>query len=319
MKINNNIKIRIFSSLIILLLVGVIILIITFTRNNKTQFVLESDQTVSYIKQRDPEISVLALGDMMFDRGVKKWMNEGIDPFKYIDLSEYEADIIIGNLEGPITDNERCQKKPYSFRFPTSTALYLVTQNIGYLNIANNHSFDCYDDGLKDTRFYLESSGIKFFGDKNLSEFSTYEEIVKGKKIGFIGVDLTISRKDENNLTTLVSELSSRNDYVFVSIHWGEEYKKEPLKWQRELAYRIIDAGATVIFGHHPHVFGEIEEYNGRMIFYSLGNFIFDQIGEEVNKGFVVKLNIDPNEPIEKNQKYTLYPYKIEKGQPKLN
>ncbi|MEI6238584.1 MAG: CapA family protein [bacterium] len=291
---------------------------------------------------RSVEITVLALGDMMFGRRVGKDILKGTDPFEFIrfDGGNFEAmsgdksDIVIGNLEGPITSTKVCQDKPYSFRFATNMAILLRDRGITNVSLGNNHSFDCFQTGLDDTRKYLAQAGIKFAGGgKNILK-SYYIENVKGKKLAFISIDLTISPPpipleklydlvkslksgiDMTATTTTMTASSTLAHYVFVSIHWGEEYRKTATEGQIEIAHTLIDSGADAIFGHHPHVTEQIESYKGKTIFYSLGNFIFDQIGKEQNESFIAELKVTEGES---GQSYKTFPFTINSSQPKLN
>ena len=101
---------------------------------------------------------------------------------------------------------------------------------------------------------------------------------------------------------------------MIVFLHWGEEYQLISSSSQRKLAHSLIDAGADLIIGSHPHVVQEIEKYKGKLIFYSLGNFIFDQyFSRETQKGLAVSLELYPSRII-----YKLYPYTLFHSQPKL-
>ena len=187
----------------------------------------------------------------------------------------------------------------------------LARNKIGLVNLSNNHSADCYERGLSDTRIFLELSKIGYFGGGNVSE-SYIEQAVGDKIIAFVGINLTFDPRLDPSYLNLIKELKIRNDFVIVNIHWGTEYSKVAVNSQKTTGHKIIDAGADVIIGHHPHVIEPMEIYNSRPIFYSLGNFIFDQLELENNEGIGVKMDIDKNDwPT-----YEILPYKIENMQP---
>lgn len=218
----------------------------------------------------------------MFDRGIRNIIeNKNRDPLEYIkkDLGLFKNyDVRIANLEGPIVtmDRKTCQQKAYNFQFADDTTDRLKSIGIYLVNIANNHFYDCYNEGLVSTKAKLTEAGIEYMGD-NVYEKSFVLKEINGKKVAFIGMDETIQFIKLSGFYDLVKKLKSENDIVAVNIHWGTEYKLESNENQKAIAHKLIDSGADVIFGHHPHVVEEVEVYKKKPIFYSLGNFVFDQ------------------------------------------
>ncbi|MBI2474585.1 MAG: CapA family protein [Candidatus Taylorbacteria bacterium] len=266
-------------------------------------------------KQGD-ELELLFWGDAMFGRNVAKNMAKGMDPFEGIATSTafLDADAIILNLEGPITaSTTKCQNKAYSFRFEPEIASELEKQGIFAVNLANNHTFDCLEKGRADTRGYLEQAGVNFFGGGTMAE--SYVELdISERKVAFIGLDLTFDYKLDASYLKLIELLNITNDVIIVSIHWGEEYREQPTQSQRLVGIKLIDAGADAVIGHHPHVIEPLEIYKNSPIFYSLGNFIFDQIGEAQNTGLGVGITLRDNA----STTIRLHPVKIDKQRPKL-
>jgi poly-gamma-glutamate synthesis protein (capsule biosynthesis protein) len=180
------------------------------------------------------------------------------------------------------------------------------------VNIANNHSYDCYSKGFESTKAYLQTSGIDYIGDTDVeksaspADKSYVVKEIKGKKIAFVGIDRTVSSVSIEKYYELVRRLKSENDYVVVDIHWGTEYSLLETSEQTFVAHGLIDNGADVIFGHHPHVIEPVRVYNGKAIFYSLGNFVFDQTGENENTGLGVGAEFG-----DEKIKFNLFPYKI--------
>src|SRR3989338_8962246 len=209
-------------------------------------------------KPESNTISILSFGDGMFGRNVGKTIHEnGLDPFEFIknypnDVWD-KANLITLNLEGPISDASRCQEKAYSFRFEPDTADLLAKNKIGLVNLSNNHSADCYERGLSDTRIFLDLSKVGYFGGGGVSD-SYAEREVGDKKIAFVGINLTFDPKLDSAYLELIKQLKIRNDIVIVNIHWGTEYSKTAVSSQKVTGHKIIDAGADVIIGHHPHV-----------------------------------------------------------------
>lgn len=258
--------------------------------------------------------TVINFGDAMFGRNVEKRMAAGADPLGKIPEITGGAisntDIVIANLEGPITEAARCVVKDYSFKFKPEIGNYLARSGFTHMNLANNHSLDCYESGLSDTRDYLGAAGIGYFGGTTLPESFT-TTMIHGQKIALVGIDETIRPVPLQEFYPLVAALKKENDFVIVNIHWGNEYEKMPAPRQTEIGHALIDAGADIVFGHHPHVTEPIELYKNGVIFYSLGNFVFDQITEEQNTGFGVFAEFE-----NKNANFKIFPYFINRSVP---
>jgi len=248
-------------------------------------------------------ISLVLVGDIMLDRGVD-YMTEkygdGDFKFPFLKIADYlnEADIVFGNLEGPISDKGAKVGSIYSFRAEPKAIEGLTYSGFNILSLANNHAFDYGREALEDTVLRLKEAGIGAVG----LGLPLIQEI-KGAKIGFLSYTNTglaswgISWTDENNLEKIKKEIEETKrtvDILIVSLHAGEEYQPEPGKFQVDFAEMAIDAGADVAVGHHPHVVQKREKRNDGFIFYSLGNFVFDQgFSEETMRGEIVKILIE--------------------------
>jgi poly-gamma-glutamate synthesis protein (capsule biosynthesis protein) len=124
-------------------------------------------------------------------------------------------------------------------------------------------------------------------------------------------MDQTVSPLYISNFYPLIKRLKAENDYVVVQIHWGTEYALTETKVQTNIAHSLIDNGADVIFGHHPHVIEPVRIYKGKVIFYSLGNFVFDQVGLEQTQGIGAGVEFG-----ETKNTFTILPYKIKSFAP---
>lgn len=308
---------------ITLIYVSVIVLIVIlfFTIKNSDHVTFSS---VEFFKK--DTVSVLNFGDVMFDRGVRNIIeNRGRDPFEYIkkDLSIIlPFDVVIANLEGPIVvmDRRDCQQKAYNFQFAPDTVDRLKSVGINMVNIANNHSYDCYSAGFESTKNYLQKAEIDYMGDSDVEKSFVIKNIGT-KKVAFVGIDRTVSRTAINKYYELIHRLKSENDFVVVDIHWGTEYSLIETDEQTAIAHGLVDNGADIIFGHHPHVIEPVRVYKGKAIFYSLGNFVFDQVGENENTGLGVGADLGADKI-----SFSLLPYKIKlfapdflKGEDKTN
>lgn len=239
-------------------------------------------KTKSYVFSQQPDLSttILAFGDMMLDRYVKRAIDKHSPryPFEAIEPLLQENDITLVNLEGPVTDFRPRPLNPNNTTFTFSPALLPTLKEVGInlVTLANNHTRDFGEKGFDQTRSYLTSAGIDFYGDNKNSEGISYIKDIRGIKIGFIGYNQYRGSNFEGVLSE-IRILRPEVSFLIVSSHWGIEYKKLFAASQQKEAHQIIDAGADVILGHHPHVIQPIEIYNNKVIFYSLGNFLFDQ------------------------------------------
>lgn len=254
--------------------------------------------------QASESVSVLFLGDMMFDRGVGVTARK--NGFEYVfgpaTTTIRRHDLTVVNLEGPITDYKSKLMldngkaiSGFQFTFATSTATALYKSGIDIVSLANNHTDNFGQIGLNQTRNYLSKNNIKYFGSPiNSMENMATTTCVKDICIGLIGWH-EFSYKNDENVSKKIKEFKQQNiDYIIVYPHWGIEYKKTPNKRQQLLAHKWLDDGADIIIGSHPHVVQSIEKYKDKYIFYSLGNFIFDQyFSFDTTHGIGLSLNLN--------------------------
>jgi len=262
-------------------------------------------------------IRMLFFGDMMLDRHVGERIKKyGLDYiFEKLASSTEENffidyDLIGCNLEGAVTNNGAYYDPvmSYDFAFAPKLINELRNYNFNFFNLANNHFADQGERGIIETRENLDELGFNYVGcpDGIINDCSAKIIELSGKKIGVAGFSLVYSKLDDVEIQGIIRNLASQADVVIVNIHWGVEYEHQFNKNQQKIARTIIDAGADIIIGHHPHVVQGIEIYNGKLIFYSLGNFIFDQyFSRDTQEGLAVEVNITDN-----NTKFFLYPLK---------
>ncbi|MDO8515953.1 MAG: CapA family protein [bacterium] len=265
-------------------------------------------------------VTLIAVGDIMLDRFVETMMQKyGEDhPFKKLEDTLRGVDAVLGNLEGPIMhDHVQTQMTSYQFSFASSTRMLLRKNNFQILALGNNHGYDHGKEGYVETREYLAEVGITAVGHPYASgASSTATKIIKGQRFAFASFNATNPHFPVGDATATVAALRAANPDAFLvaSLHWGEEYELNQSEAQRSLAHELIDAGADVIIGTHPHVVQGIEEYKEKLIFYSLGNFIFDQyFSEDTQKELMVKIEFGPHAA-----RYTLVPLKSVASKPGL-
>ena len=195
-------------------------------------------------------------------------------PFDLVKGAFVSDDITVINFEGTLTDSTKHLDKTFYFRGPPAYAKILPGASIEAANLANNHSLDYLQTGYEDTVKHLTDAGVAVTAEGQPLTLNVGEKAIPVVMLSanLVGVD-----RDEP-VETLMEEIKQyKNDrtIVAVNLHWGAEGLSWPEKWQRDAAHRLIDAGADLIVGHHPHVIQGIEIYNGKYIAYSLGNFAF--------------------------------------------
>lgn len=261
-----------------------------------------SDKT-SNVQNKKP-VRLLFVGDMMFDRYIRQVAQMRGNDYDYIfsgvkdDLAQY--DLVIGNLEGPITDKSSVsigtamdEKKNLVFSFDPTVAQTLARNNIKLVSLGNNHILNQGEEGLAETEKYLDGAGVKYFGDTGGENQEFIIREIGGMRIGFVNYNYSVPHSFEKAVSD-IQNIRSKSDIVVVFPHWGTEFKTgDPGQEIRSEAYKFIDAGADVVVGTHPHVIETSEDYKGKKIYYSLGNFIFDQyFQKETSEGLGVELAI---------------------------
>ena len=193
-------------------------------------------------------------------------------------------DLSLGNLEGPLTTHSGDRLiKPFAFKGDPSYVKILQKGSIEAVNIANNHTRDCGVQGFEDTQKHLKNAGIYYSGEGILS---LYE--VKGIKIGMAG-HRGWNPAIKPQVKSEIAKLRAMGaDIVIFSFHWGEEREHYPNATQKDIAHFAIDHGADLIIGHHPHVLQGFEEYRGKKIIYSLGNFVYGGAKNPADKDTII-------------------------------
>lgn len=292
---------------------------IFFNQNKSSDdyFVFDKDG-----KMPEREIFIKAFGDMMMGRYVRILMDRNGKnyPFeKLIDnnLSFFKgSDLLFANLEGPIKGDGYHSSSSMVFGFPEYVAYKLKDLSFNLLMIANNHSLDQGRAGRDTTISALEEADISWCGHPSeVDPESVYYGNFQGKSIAFICFNDVLMRLDRQKAMDLVKETSSKVDFLIVSAHFGVEYQHTASNNLQVIPSREwIDNGADFVIGHHPHVVQNFEIYNGKFIFYSLGNFIFDQYWSKATQeqlGIGIRLS-------DEKVVVHLFPMKSEKSQARI-
>jgi len=246
-----------------------------------------------------PKATIMFGGDMMFDRYIRQVSETvgGDYVFSCIAPTLLEADGVVANLEGPIASFPSVSigapedaPEHFTFTFPLETATLLARHNFLAVNLGNNHIANFGREGVEQTKQYLNEAGVLFFGDPQANE----EGRVLHTEVNDIPFSLVnwsdwTSDKTDHTVQQVQKEKELGN-VVVVYAHWGDEYVAPP-EQVKQLARSFVDAGADIVIGSHPHIVQEIERYKERYIYYSLGNFIFDQyFSEEVRNGLLLSV-----------------------------
>lgn len=282
--------------------------------------------------KRPPEeqktIKLIAVGDIMLSRDVEQKMiqkNDWAYPFRETYQVTTTGDLVFGNLETPIIEGPAVPTGSMTFRADPKTIEGLKFGGFDALSLANNHIKNYGEEGIKKTIEYLDKADIAHTGaGLNITEARQPAIIeINNKKIGFLGYvdssftsntyEATDSRAgspflNEQLLIEDLDALQKKVDSIIVSMHAGAEYSNIPNQKQIDFAHSAIDNGATLVIGHHPHVVQPIEQYHGGYIFYSLGNFIFDQMWSMPTRDSVIAEITFSNDTIES---VNLVPIKI--------
>lgn len=242
---------------------------------------VESDIDCMNAMQKDSKVTALFLGDMMFDRYIRQSLDK--HGFEYLLGDRMRrfmngSDLTVVNFESAMTNFPHHKAHDNMLRFTSDPkwAKKMYEYGINIVSLANNHSLNFGKEGLIQTRKFLKAENIDSFGSPLNNENISIIKNIRGVNIGFVGYN-----EFYGNLSLVIDEINNlkeKTDFVVVFPHWGEEYIQKIQKRLQKKARIFIDAGADLVIGHHPHVVEPMEVYKDKYIFYSLGNFLFDQV-----------------------------------------
>ena len=264
--------------------------------------------------------TVLLVGDIMLDRGVEDLIEQNSIYYPFQKISHFlrGIDTVFGNLEGPVVNNPpEFPVNSLKFAFNPEVIKGVSWSNFNLFSLTNNHTPDMGKEGLEETKEWLKKYGINFVGDPLSGSSDNLNSSFLRDNITFLAFNQIFPFMDkEEEMIKAIKTVKYLNpdNFLIVSLHWGEEYKLINSPAQQRLAHKIIEAGADLMIGHHPHVVQNIEKYQGKLIYYSLGNFIFDQyFSPETQQGLAVGLEIYPDRLV-----CRLFPLQINLSQPVL-
>ncbi len=258
-------------------------------------------------------VRIALVGDIMLGGTATEFVERhGYDyPFEHVRAELARADVVFGNLEGPLTDRGEPLDKRFVFRTPPDkVAPALARAGFDVVALANNHTLDYGPEGLFDTLAALSGAGISGVGAGVDSDAARAPVVVEsgGLSIGFLAYSNTFPEAfwataerpgtafgHEHHVRADVSRLREQVDVVVVSFHWGQELATELRDYQPRLGRAAIEAGADIVAGHHPHILQGVEVYGGGVIFYSLGNFTFGSYSENARTSAIARVRVGPD------------------------
>ncbi len=259
-------------------------------------------------------IRIIAVGDLSFNGRYHRLLarHGPAQPFRRVSAAWSSADLRLGNLESPITTAPKTFPSKLTLRSAPDAAASLRTAGLDCVTLANNHMLDFGAAGLADTRTALDAAGIAHVGAGTDLASAAAPVVLhrNGQSIGLLGFCLVaqnsplyagpatpgVAAFDADAAARSIRGLRPCVDWLIVQIHWGVEMSRLPTTRQRQWARRIVEAGADLIVGHHPHVVQPFETVAGAPVFYSLGNFLFSDMywrGCSQGDTFLTKLRLN--------------------------
>lgn len=280
-------------------------------------------------------LSILFTGDVLLDRGVRPIVErKGTEYlFRNVEKVFRRADAVVINLECPITNSNSPVHKKFIFRADTACAAGLRRAGVTHAAMANNHTNDQGRKGLADTYRHLKAAGITPLG-YGLTEKERYSPAIIQKKGVTVALFNAVLFPSENwqqadgkpdvcqgEIKQLAKAIrtfkaSHPEAHAVAILHWGAEFQSVPHLSQRLQARTLAEAGAEAIIGHHPHVVQKMERTGGIPVFYSLGNFVFDQKHPDACHARLAMLRFTPSG---KTVTAETIPVRIEQCRPRIN
>jgi len=283
-------------------------------------------------------VELAFVGDIMLGRSLAQRITDGKGEviFDSVDTVLQSADIAVGNLECAIGEGGTKAKKGYAFLAPPQSASILGHAGFDLLSLANNHSLDYGPDVFRQTQQLLTDNGMKIVG-AGANDSQAYSAIVyeiHGMRLAFLSyADVPVERggfdtktwtagvstpgiawADDERIISDLQTWRSRADFLVVLFHFGIEGSVTSSNRQVELAHLAVDNGADLVVGSHPHLVQKGETYKGRLIFYSMGDFVFDGFVGAYNHSAILQVTVSRNNPVQ----YLLIPVILIDGIPLL-
>jgi len=252
------------------------------------------------------EITIAAVGDIMLGHRAEPYLVKEGPAYPFVNVLPVlrQAHLVIGNLESPISPRGAAvENKQFTLRVGPVAVEALKAAGIRVVTLANNHILDFGPPALQDTLQILAENGILATGaGMNLEDARAPAVLRIGDRtVAFLAYSLTFPVEFyaspgrpgtapgyREYVKADIEKARQTADLVVVSFHWGAELMTQAKEYQQELGRRAVDWGADLVLGHHPHVLQELEVYRGRLIAYSLGNFVFGSESDRTNASIIL-------------------------------
>jgi poly-gamma-glutamate capsule biosynthesis protein CapA/YwtB (metallophosphatase superfamily) len=267
---------------------------------------------LSCTNQSNDTLTICFTGDLLLDRGVRMQIEQHRADTLFSNVSAlfHQTDAVVANLECPVTKRKEPVYKRFMFRAEPEWLPALKKAGITHLAMANNHSYDQGRDGMEDTYQALIANGLVPVGYGKNHQLACEPVIVKKGNVQvaiFNSVEMLLEnfpflpdkpcmcQSNAEALASAISEFKRKHSgtFVVVVLHWGAEYQPTPMSSQISDAMIMIHSGADAIIGHHPHVIQTISHIEGKPVFYSLGNFVFDPKKPKACEGLIVQFSFN--------------------------
>lgn len=285
--------------------------------------------------QKPRRVTLAAVGDILFarylsTRRMRRIHKSERNPFDDVATILRAADIAFGNVESPVMPEPRrfSIHRTLTFRADPSDMHTLADAGFDVVSLANNHAYDMGTRGPLESRRHVEAAGMLAIGTGRDAAAARAPAIIEknGVTVALIAYTVWLKRRDRRNPHSAIAVVHNNRltetvgehvreirrqfapDVIVVSLHWGIEYEPHPEARQRASGRAIIDAGADIILGHHPHVIQDIEHYAGGVIVYSLGNFLFDNRETRQRRTMIFQATLEHNGDDTRVVETTLYP-----------
>lgn len=272
---------------------------------------------IEVIPNPDKKAKILFAGDVMLARSIGEKIRLGENPLKYVQDKFGEYDLVAINLECVVSDKGSPQSgKLYTFEAPIESIKILKDAGVDVVSLANNHTMDFGEEAFLDMIKRLDDEGIKYVGGGSTREeaFAPIILDINGNKISILAfndVETNFNAVrdnraggayfDESRIIENLSFASKNSDIVIPYVHWGTEFNMKHNGTQEKWAKKFIDNGSNIVIGNHPHVVQPVLEYKNSKIYYSIGNFVFDQMYLEAADGYMVEIMIENKEIVDSN------------------
>ena len=260
------------------------------------------------VPEEPSTFSLVIGGDVLLASTVgERIKTQGVN-YPWYDVAPFlqQANLAIVNLETSVAEGGKPQDKTFTFRSRPETLKGLKAAGVDIVALANNHVLDYGREGLEETLDYLAQHEVQHAG-AGPNEESAYAPVIRdvnGAKFAFLSFSMIVPpgwqagtdhpgvavAYGEDKMLTAVKNANEISDFVFVYMHWGIERQDTPNNAQQEIGRKLVNAGADLIIGSHPHVLQGIEYYRGVPIVYSLGNFVFTNRGLQTTEDTVLLL-----------------------------